>query len=67
VIFPEVDYELSLVIENVKRESWRLSTSSPDPKILHAAGCWLFCLWFCKQVNAYGVVFVVQVWDIIKI
>jgi hypothetical protein len=23
VIFPEVNYELSLVMENVKRESWR--------------------------------------------
>jgi hypothetical protein len=29
VIFPEVNYELSLVTENVKRESWRQSTSSP--------------------------------------
>jgi hypothetical protein len=29
VIFPEVNYELSLVMENVKRESWRQSTSSP--------------------------------------
>jgi hypothetical protein len=29
VIFPEVNYELSLVMENVKRESWRRSTSSP--------------------------------------
>jgi hypothetical protein len=29
VIFPEVNYEISLVMENVKRESWRQSTSSP--------------------------------------
>jgi hypothetical protein len=29
VMFPEVNYELSLVMENVKRESWRQSTSSP--------------------------------------
>jgi hypothetical protein len=34
VIFPEVDYELSLVMENVKRESWRQSTSSPKIGIL---------------------------------
>jgi hypothetical protein len=29
VIFSEVNYELSLVMENIKRESWRQSTSSP--------------------------------------
>jgi hypothetical protein len=29
VIFPEVNYELSLGMVNVKRESWRQSTSSP--------------------------------------
>jgi hypothetical protein len=29
VIFPEVNYELSLVMENGKGESWRQSTSSP--------------------------------------
>jgi hypothetical protein len=29
VMFPEVNYELSLGMENVKRESWRQSTSSP--------------------------------------
>jgi hypothetical protein len=35
VIFPEVNYELSLVVmENVKRESWRQSTSSPKIGIL---------------------------------
>jgi hypothetical protein len=34
VIFPEVNYELSLVMENVKRESWRQSTSSPKIVIL---------------------------------
>jgi hypothetical protein len=34
VIFPEVNYELSLVMENVKRESWRQSTSSPKISIL---------------------------------
>jgi hypothetical protein len=34
VIFPEVDYKLSLVMENVKRESWRRSTSSPKISIL---------------------------------
>jgi hypothetical protein len=34
VIFPEVNYELSLVMENVKRESWRRSTSSPKIGIL---------------------------------
>jgi hypothetical protein len=34
VIFPEVNYELSLVMENVKRESWRRSTSSPKIVIL---------------------------------
>jgi hypothetical protein len=34
VIFPEVNYELSLVMENVKRESWRQSTSSPKIGIL---------------------------------
>jgi hypothetical protein len=28
VIFPEGNYELSLVMDNVKRESWRRSTSS---------------------------------------
>jgi hypothetical protein len=34
VIFPEVSYELSLVVENVKKESWRQSTSSPKIGIL---------------------------------
>jgi hypothetical protein len=34
VIFSEVNYELSLVMENVKRESWRRSTSSPKIGIL---------------------------------
>jgi hypothetical protein len=34
VIFPAVKYELSLVMENVKRESWRRSTSSPKIGIL---------------------------------
>jgi hypothetical protein len=34
VIFPEVKYELSLVMENVKRESWRQSTSSQKIGIL---------------------------------
>jgi hypothetical protein len=34
VIFPEVNYELSLVMENVKRESWRRSTSFPKIGIL---------------------------------
>jgi hypothetical protein len=34
VIFPEVNYELSLVMENVKKESWRRSTSSPKIGIL---------------------------------
>jgi hypothetical protein len=34
VIFPEVNYELSLVMEKVKRESWRQSTSSPKIGIL---------------------------------
>jgi hypothetical protein len=34
VIFPEVNYELNLVMENVKRESWRRSTSSPKIGIL---------------------------------
>jgi hypothetical protein len=34
VIFPEVNYELTLVMENVKRESWRRSTSSPKIGIL---------------------------------
>jgi hypothetical protein len=34
VIFPEVNYELSLVMKNVKRESWRQSTSSPKIGIL---------------------------------
>jgi hypothetical protein len=34
VIFPEVNYELSIVMENVKRESWRRSTSSPKIGIL---------------------------------
>jgi hypothetical protein len=29
VIFPEVNYELTLVMENVERENWRQSTSSP--------------------------------------
>jgi hypothetical protein len=29
VIFPEVNYELSLGMENVKRESWRQSISLP--------------------------------------
>jgi hypothetical protein len=28
VIFPEVNHELSLVMETVKRDSWRQSTSS---------------------------------------
>jgi hypothetical protein len=34
VIFPEVNYELSLVMKNVKRESWRQFTSSPKIVIL---------------------------------
>jgi hypothetical protein len=34
VIFPEVNYELTLWMENVKRESWRQSTSSPKIGIL---------------------------------
>jgi hypothetical protein len=34
VIFPEVNYELSLVMENGKRESWRQSISSPKIGIL---------------------------------
>jgi hypothetical protein len=34
VIFPEVNYELCLVMENVKRESWRRSTSSPKIGLL---------------------------------
>jgi hypothetical protein len=34
LIFPEVNYELSLGTEKVKRESWRLSTSSPKIGIL---------------------------------
>jgi hypothetical protein len=34
VIFPEVNYQLSLVMENVKREIWRRSTSSPKIGIL---------------------------------
>jgi hypothetical protein len=34
VIFPEVNYELSSGMENVKRESWRRSTSSPKIGIL---------------------------------
>jgi hypothetical protein len=34
VIFPEVNYELGLVMENVKRESWRQSISSPKIGIL---------------------------------
>jgi hypothetical protein len=34
VIFPEVNYELSLEMENVKRESWGRSTSSPKIGIL---------------------------------
>jgi hypothetical protein len=34
VIFPEVNYELSLVMENVKKESWRQSTSSPKIGII---------------------------------
>jgi hypothetical protein len=34
VIFPEVNYELILVMENVKREGWRRSTSSPKLGIL---------------------------------
>jgi hypothetical protein len=34
VIFPEVNYKLSLVMEDVKRESWRYSTSSPKIGIL---------------------------------
>jgi hypothetical protein len=34
VIFPEVNYELSLVMKNVKRESWRQSISSPKIVIL---------------------------------
>jgi hypothetical protein len=34
VIYPEVYYERSLVMENVKRESWRQSTSSPKIGIL---------------------------------
>jgi hypothetical protein len=33
-IFPEVNFELRLVMENVKRESWRRSTSSPKIGIL---------------------------------
>jgi hypothetical protein len=35
VIFPEVNYELSFVMENVKRESWRQSTSSPKGVYLY--------------------------------
>jgi hypothetical protein len=31
---PEVNYELSLVMESVKRESWRRSTSSPKIGLL---------------------------------
>jgi hypothetical protein len=34
VIFPEVNHKLSLVMENVKRERWRQSTSSPKIGIL---------------------------------
>jgi hypothetical protein len=34
MISPEVNYELSLVMENVKRERWRRSTSSPKIGIL---------------------------------
>jgi hypothetical protein len=34
VIFPEVNYGLSLVMGNVKRESWRRSTNSPKIGIL---------------------------------
>jgi hypothetical protein len=34
VIFSEVNYELTLVMENVKRESWRRSTSSQKIGIL---------------------------------
>jgi hypothetical protein len=34
VIFPEVNYKLSLVMENVKGESWRRSTSSSKIGIL---------------------------------
>jgi hypothetical protein len=34
VIFPEVNCELSLVMENVKRQSWRRSTRSPKIGIL---------------------------------
>jgi hypothetical protein len=34
VILPEVNYELSLVMKNVKRKSWRQSTSSPKIGIL---------------------------------
>jgi hypothetical protein len=34
VIFPEVNYELSLMMENEKRESWRQSTSSSKIGIL---------------------------------
>jgi hypothetical protein len=34
VIFPEVNYELCLVMENVKGEIWRRSTSSPKVGIL---------------------------------
>jgi hypothetical protein len=34
VIFPEVYYELCLGMENVKRETWRQSTSSPKIGIL---------------------------------
>jgi hypothetical protein len=34
VIFPEVNYELSFVMKDVKRESWRQSTSSPKKGIL---------------------------------
>jgi hypothetical protein len=34
VIFPEVNYKLSLVMENVKKENWRQSTSSPKIGIL---------------------------------
>jgi hypothetical protein len=34
VIFPEANYELSLGMENGKRESWRQYTSSPKIGIL---------------------------------
>jgi hypothetical protein len=34
VIFPEVSYKLGLGMENVKRESWRRSTSSSKIGIL---------------------------------